>query len=378
MKIVFNPDGNHQGGSLDKEQRATYLKLCKQLTSREPDLDYPKITAEILAFTKKEALAMIPVEYSEAKKIMIGSSIESFFAGVPEDTNYIGKVNLICLQCILLFTEHCMDPAAKTFPVNLNDTFEFYSYLKSINWRSYIHLRAFIVEKNWQNRQVKNLYLTTSEPSNGIIYLVTILDYLTISEIIETCLDNIILCGMISKFEYADGNFFSPYQFLEHDITHGNNFQGYCFVRLSNSQEDIKSFYKYCVNGHLSSKEEYGLKLMIFFLIHESHCDFFPSTENKDLTIEFIINSLTTTRLINMERFVNPNDLGKAFPKAIQDKPAEEKPAEIMKYLTECAVLYQREFHSWRMAEKKYGGKRKNQKRSRKSRKPLRKTRKRV
>ena len=124
-----------------------------------------------------------------------------------------------------------------------------------------------------------------------MIFLVTILDYLSITEIIETYLDNVILCGMTSKFEFADGRLLSPYEFLEHDITHGYNYLGLCFQRIQNSREDIQSFYKYCVNGHLSRINEYHVKLIIFFLIHESWCDFFPQYEM--LSIDGVLHLLT-------------------------------------------------------------------------------------
>ena len=380
MKILFNPDGNLEGGALGKEQRAAYLSLCKQLVSRNPALDYHKITAEILKFTKDEAIAIIPEGYAEDKKAVIRRDLELIFSAIPDDTNYIGKVNLVCLQCILLFTEHCMDPAAKTFPVNLNDAFLYYSRLKGIDWRNYSKLRDYIAAGSYDTRQVEHLYFssssypkhfyTTSEPPNSMIFLVTILDVLSITEIVETCLDNVILCGMTAKFDYADGRLISPYEFLEHDITHGHNYEGLCFQRAQIYQEDIQSFYRYCVNGHLSAKELYRMKVMIFFLIHESFCDYFPEYEK--LTVDQIISDVTTTGLLNMGRFVNLNDLGKMFPKPIQGNPAE-----IMKFLTESADLYQREFHIWRMAEKKRGGKRRKQRATKKLRKNNRYSRRR-
>ena len=370
MKILFNPDEIQEGGTLGKEQRAAYLSLCRQVTSRDPTLNYPAITAQILKFTKDEAIAIIPDEYDAGKKAVIRRDIETIFTAIPDDKNYIGKINLVTLQCILLFTEHCMDPAAKSFPVNSNNAFFYYSRLKRIDWRNYSKLQAFIAAGSEDTRQVEDLYFssafypkrfyTTNEKPNSMIFLVTILDFLSITEIVETCLDNVILCGMIPKFDYADGRFVSPYEFLEHDITHGHNYEGLCFQRSQINREDVQSFYRYCINSHLSSKEEYRIKIMIFFLIHESFCDYFP--EYGKLTVDEIISNLTTTSLIGMSRFDNLNDLGKIFPKPIQGNPAE-----IMRFLTESATLYQREFHIWRMAEKKYGGKRRVTRKARRS-----------
>ena len=62
------------------------------------------------------------------------------------------------------------------------------------------------------------------------------------------------------------------------------------------------------------------------------------------------VKQLTTTPLLNMSRFSNLNDLGKAFPKAIQGDPDK-----IVGYLYDCIAIYQREFHIWRKANQKGG-----------------------
>jgi len=352
MRIKFYPDGIQSGGVLSPAERAEYIDLCKRLTSRNPALDYPAITGRLLEITHREVLAMIPPEYPADKRAYIEAEVNRYFGAVPaDDLNFVGKINLVCLQCILLFTEACMDPAATTFTVNLNNAFFYYSQLNSINWRDYRTLRAFIqTQHDFLANQVGDLLVTgypsheytTNEPANIKIFLITIVDYFSMTEMIEFYLDNVIVCGMVAKFDYADGRFLAPYEFLEHDITHGNNYTAICFSSGTTDRESIESFYKYCLSVGISQKELYRVKLMIFLLIHESGCDFFP--DYRHITIDEILEAITTTRLLDIERFLDDNNLGKMIPADIRGD--REKTLD---YLRDCARLYKIQLDAWRV-----------------------------
>ena len=352
MRIRFNPDGIQSGGVLTPAERAIYIDLCRQLTSRDPTLDYPDITRRLLEITHREVLAMIPPEYLADERTYVEAEINRYFGAVPaDDLNFVGKINLVCLQCILLFTEHSMDTST-TFPANLNDAYFYYRQLQSIDWRDYVTLRTFIQTHHTDlAAQVsdllyigysKRLY-TTSVPKNNKIFLITILDFFSITEMIELYLDNVIVCGMISKFDYADGRFLAPYEFLEHDITHGNNYTYICSGRATVDTEDIQQFYTYCLSIGISPKELYRVKLMIFLLIHESGCDFFPDYGH--ITVDEILERITTTSLIDIERFLDYNNLGQMIPADIRgdrDKTLE--------YLRDCSRLYKIQLDAWRVA----------------------------
>jgi len=353
MKIKFNPDGIQSGGVLSPAERTEYIDLCKILTSRDDTLDYPAITRCLLEITQREVLAMIPPEYPDDKRASIETEINRYFGALPaDDLNFVGKINLVCLQCILLFTEQCMDPSATTFPANVNNEFLYYSQLQSINWRDYSTLRAFIQTHPYTPLRIllQTGYpvheYTTHEPKNTKIYLITILHIFSMTEMIEFYLDNNIVCGMISKFDYADGRFLAPYEFLAHDITHGDNYTSICSGRATIDTEDIKLFYTNCLSIGLSPKELYRVKLMIFLLIHESGCDFFPDYGH--ISIDEILERITATGLLDIERFLNDNDLGPMIPFTIRcdrDKTLE--------YLRDCARLYKIQFDAWRVANGK-------------------------
>jgi len=174
--------------------------------------------------------------------------------------------------------------------------------------------------------------------------LITILKYFTITEIIESFLNNKVFCGVTSNYTYADGRYLTPFEFLEHDITHGNNYVDICFDRLSQSQENIKSFYNYCKTKSMPSEEIYSIKFIIFLLIHETFCEVFPHSRDKLSTFndDFIFQKLTSTNLCNMSRFTNPNDLGLSIPKKYR-----ENEKTITAYFYKSAYVYIRELYNW-------------------------------
>ena len=60
MRIRFDPDVNDQvGGKLTKDEKDAYLALCSQLTSRDPALDYPSITQQLMDYLRRDAVEKI-------------------------------------------------------------------------------------------------------------------------------------------------------------------------------------------------------------------------------------------------------------------------------------------------------------------------------
>ena len=93
----------------------------------------------------------------------------------------------------------------------------------SSDWRNYKH-----VNKN--HRLFKKLFASESEnTSNGII---TILDYLTLDDIIKPYLNKWFICGLVYTKTYADNKEMLPFAFIEHDIVHYYNYTFTCFVYI--------------------------------------------------------------------------------------------------------------------------------------------------
>jgi hypothetical protein len=347
---MFHQDETQFGGTLTSIERSHYLKLYEQLVSRKHDIDYPLITQQILEMIIIEVHKEIEtLDYPEIKKGQMLRDVSLIISSInPDDTNYIGKINIISLQFIILFTENCFDPTI-VFPVNLNDNYKDYLQLRKGDWKNY----DVICENLKINPKFRILYsnsiysivpYTTSENENTNIYLITIMKYFTIDEILNSYLNNVFYCGITYNFTYADGRELTPFEFLEHDIVHAENYNYACFGGMGLSRKHIKSFYEYCVTTTLKKSEKYAIKFMLFLLIHESMCDYFPIKKydieriNKDL-IEY---SLFNDRLSRIERFINLNDLGKSIPIEYR-----ENMSTILKYINYASGIYIRELKKW-------------------------------
>jgi len=173
---------------------------------------------------------------------------------------------------------------------------------------------------------------TTNMKDERFIQLITILDYFTCDEIINSFLHNINLCGIVCKNIYADGRLLTPFEFLEHDIVHSGNYQGFCYRQNNITRKDLKSFYDFFDKKEWTKEKKYSVKFLFFLLIHESYCDFFPSVDsimtNMDET--YIFNEITNTGLLYMNRYLNENDLGKLIP--TRYRRDETKVTEFLKY----------------------------------------------
>jgi len=360
MKVLFDPDKNQVGGTLTKDRRNHYFRLCNMLVSRNPDFDYPRITNEIIDIIYMEVQSKI-LEFPDVpsdqdkKSRMITSIHEIFKSAKVEDTNYIGKVNIISLQCIILFTENCIKPDQE---IVAGGIYENYLNLRRGNWKNYTVMQGLLsldTAKDYYIGGYSHLYnnehlgpYTTSLDPNFNIFLITIIDYLTLDEINNSFLDNVIYCGMTSEFTYADGSFYSPFEFLHHDIVHGKNYHFACYNRNGLIRTDLKTFYEYSKTVEESPESPfsqiYAMKLMMFLLIHESLCDFFTSSTTKDT----ILHSILKAPQMYMARFLNDNDLGLSLPKKVRGNPEL-----ITEYLGWAADVYLSRLRSWREATAK-------------------------
>ena len=358
-KIIFNQDEEQYGGVLTSEERIIYFKLCNQLVSRNPEIDYPLVISKILEILKKEVLGeILSLKYPESQKEKMITDVEYIFSTIDKsDTNYIGKVNIVSLQCIIIFTENCLEPT-KQFSVNLNNAYRDYTNLRKGNWKDYKVMRLNL--KNENAESFKDLYYksndrapydkipyTTNDKSNIMIFLITVIKFFTLDEIIISYLDNVFFCGIASNYIYADGRNLTPFEFVEHDITHGNNYDYVCFSRVGHSRENIKSFYNYCMSKStfLERTDIYAIKFIIFLLIHETFCNFFPYTKFKNIGEEknikiSCISSLLDTNFIN--RFIDLNDLGLSIPKNYR-----KNKQTIIEYLNLASDIYIRELKEW-------------------------------
>jgi len=165
-------------------------------------------------------------------------------------------------------------------------------------------------------------------------YLIVVVDYLSIGEIIVSMLDGAMFCGFASTSTYADGNLLLPLEFTGHDIAHGNFSRYVCNGQNQANFESVQVFYDFCENTLADKKQFYFIKFIIFYILHESTCGFFGSNSAPKL-VESILR-WTIENLDNpIERFLNDNDLAKSIP-----PPYRGSVELITSFLNEAATLY--------------------------------------
>ena len=332
-------------------ERPEYITLCNQLVSRNPHLNYAKITAYLITFLYNDVLKKIEKLETDRlinttkKQKMISDLAYIFSTTDTADENFIGRLNIVSLQCTILFTENCIDPI---FEDGLNNSFDYYNVLKSDDWKKYEVMKNNLTKK--ESGSFSALYLdskrnpyTTPRQTDELIYLITINDYLSIDEVISSFLDNFIMCGMSPSFIYADGRLLNPFEFCLHDITHGKNYNVLCFERLSLSKPDLLSFYKFCKINISDKKKLYSVKFMFFLLIHESLCDFFPTLESPQISKTTVLSSITTNSVLKFSRYLDENDLLLSIPKDYRD--SDEK---ISQYLDLSTDVYLTQLEKWK------------------------------
>lgn len=320
-------------------EREKYFKLCMDITNKNIDVKDKKVIAIIMItylqtyiispfIEKKEEEHRSELNYNNKsvikKQIDIAKKILTYIT--IDDPNCVGKVNIISLQFVILLTTIWW-PYDKPFKHNVNDNYRNYKFILLTNWTDYDSLK--ITLNNKESGAFKKLYYGNTEDINDI-FLITILDYLRLDEIINTFLDNIFICGIsIKETIYADGRKLTPFEFLEHDIAHASNYKGLCFIRVQLNIEGLKNFLAF-VNGNpeFDRAKKYSIKVIVFLLIHEALCDFFWKP---DLTYAQVNRELSH-QIIN--RLQDTNDLGELIPKSYREE------TKIKEYIEMCIKNY--------------------------------------
>ena len=385
-----------RGGKLPQDERKKYMDLCNQMTSRKHGLEYNHIADQMIEILKENTFAEInSLDDVEKKRQMLNDFTSIITNHQHDDANHIGRVNIFSLQVVILFTLNDVqyDSNFTNYDV-VGRVKEDFRTLTEIDWKNYDAVKNFLITSTNPIR-LTLLYNKDGMPRpDDFIYLITLIDYFTLHELITAFLDKNILCGVSYTSLFADGRWMNPYMFLDHDIIHGQNYKGFCFERLILDRNELKNFYEYCrTNYRTDNKIMYSIKVMIFLLIHEGLCDFFFEKRNSKLIEKrekFIENHFVG--ILKIERFTRPNDLDFVLSDELRDRLSvhrreEEKEEEakkrgnleedVKKYLIGVIADYLNALDSWYVSKSGGGSKykRKNRrtkrvsKRKRKNRK---------
>ena len=168
--------------------------------------------------------------------------------------------------------------------------------------------------------------------------LITILDYLSVDEIINSYLNKVNYSGLSSSYITADAELLSPYDFIMHDVGHSLLNTRVCSIKKRVNYEEVKAFYEFC-RGRLEKSEFYCIKLFIFILLHESLCDFYNVTDKNTLMGHMTMKASGFTFDEPLKRLQNLDDLGLSIPKANR--------GDVLSYLDHCADVFLSERRAW-------------------------------
>jgi hypothetical protein len=266
------------GGKFSPEFKGIYLEHCRLiiLDGNIASRDF------LLNELKEDVIKAINEKYAVIKDILL-ESVKIIFTSINlEDKHSVGVVNVVSLQCATLFTYACLpdfrQPTKDDF-FDLNDLdHEFLNFTNNVSFNELLQNE----KKDWRyynninktNRFLRDLYGTTRMKDDKEIHvkpkgIITILDYLTMDEIMIPYLNNWYICGLVYEKTYADGRLLLPFGFTEHDITHYENYNG---GRGCYDKEGMIAFLDYI--NRIEDKETKRSVKMIFFLnLHEvMHC----------------------------------------------------------------------------------------------------------
>jgi hypothetical protein len=182
------------------------------------------------------------------------------------------------------------------------------------------------------------------------IFIIIKLTFITVTEIIQSYLNKVCYCGITPGVTITDGNKLIPFQFTRHDILHGGFFESFCFREREIDLDDLRAFYTYSQLSE-NKEEKYAVSLMLFLLMHETQCGYFPSKHNlgkgmrKQWTTSVYTNPEDVSKQlfgaigITEERITNSGDLGMSIPRKSRDTPR--------KYIEEAIGIYCKKLQEW-------------------------------
>lgn len=350
--IVFDPPDEPpvmQGGALEGAKRAEYMELCKQMTSRNPSLNYPQIRDAIITILEEDVRGYIET-LPEPDRASLIRDVDTIFSSIDRtDSNYIATINIVSFQISILFTQYIVIKRGIIGNVISNDTRggfidSYYSYsliTKNNNWKTYSVMKGILSNGSIQYTMLMNL-----DPLHEIF--MAFIGFLRLGELLESYLNNVFYVGLSYTTEWVDGDYYLPLAYLSHDIFHHEGYSGSCpkFPIILNG---FKQFREYVVTTK-DAQTRYSIDFALFYLLHEHNCG-----EFEEDTLENIYQNKATRAtifdLLNayIDELTDLQNFGKAIPKAYREMTSErelneKKVNEYLKLVAERYVACWNEF----------------------------------
>jgi len=307
-----------EGGKLTKDQTNEYLVHCENvIKNAEPHISKLYLLDKLREYAKSVTYTNFP----RGATVQLNYSIDLIFANIDETEPDLLVVNAASLQLSVLFTYASMynndwvEPALSDFGNNNN----IYQAFKRFTGNAFVDIlnnkRGHV---DWRIYKNIKLLFDWNQLSNGII---TILDYLTLDQVIVPYLNEWFICGLVYDKTYADGKLMVPFEFVCHDIIHYSNYNHVCLSNMGHTPTELLAWYEYIC----TLPNAYAVKVIFFMLIHESGCNWKNG---------FDMQSSWSWGLA-LSRLLDDNDLGLLIPKKHRDSDETR-----IAYLETAATAY--------------------------------------
>ena len=289
------------GGKITRVNKQRYISLYKLFTSRDAAItneEYIEMAYDILNVVKDESIAYIAdLEYDEPTLISMREQIEEMYASVDRsDLNLIAMINIFSLQCIIVFNEATIRKPQYTHP---DHSKIFDEIIKTCEWQNYANLKHCLDQSGEIISRLIPLIETTykdyimSNNATGrknYITLITIIDFFPIEYLLNTFLNNVFYLGFVNKYTVVDGKLGLPMDFLNHDLSHADDYINRCNKLSPLKMKELTDFCSYYQNyNHYEmniadiKQQKYCISLIIFLLIHESALCIYFDLEKREI-----------------------------------------------------------------------------------------------
>jgi len=318
----------------NKEEKKEYLHHCYELLYR------PNEESKKYLLDKLETVCSLKInELYSSNTVKLNEYLRIIFENIDIlDKNYIGVVNIVSLQCSILFTYASIGlsdyiDGGYFFTKSFQRSFE--SITEGVNFQSLKESTSWLYYKNITTRKklcmspIEELYTV----HNGLIILI---DYISIDKIVKLSIDDKFYCGFCFEKTIADGSSMLPFDFVTHDVSHYYHFSRRLDDPTYKTQtlQKIKTFYEF-INTSKDKDVKYACMCMIFLYTHERFDAFFLEDLPKKVSFKtiFLDQAVVTTKRM-FERMFDNNDLGLLIPRDY--RRSNDTRIEYLNYMIEC------------------------------------------
>jgi hypothetical protein len=323
-----------------------YMVLCNRFTSRNPDEKYEELRNQLLDYLTKMTFYKITLTNStnEEKEEMTTHANLIFDGWNKSDINYIGSLNIISLQIAVLFDKNILKNGCFVDGniVKTNYNGEFIKNFENNSHLNYEETKKITIT----NKFFRFFYNPMNHEG---IYLITVADYLTVSELNESFFRDVCYTNIITELKIVDDiklpktneyKLFDACNFILHDVAHFWFYKdGIVKHNTQYNIDFIKKFYKYAISLNFKEKKNiFFIKLLFFIVIHESWQLFRHVFKNQSIiSPDKILTEIKNREIDNsttFARLLDKTDLFRLLPIILKNQ-IDENPTMKDKYLNE-------------------------------------------